>query len=215
MVHGLPHEPHENAGEIPTPLDTPLSRAAPQAVKTVEEAPPLKTVEQAPLAKGSPLPPALATTPPAKTVDAAPAMETAKTPPPVKLGAAAPPQRKSASVPDDGKGYPGGFRAETTIFSSEAPEKLDFGAIRVTSLEQALQVLGENKEKVLIARRLNLGDGGAAKLAAALRNNTCLEEVYLSQVTCRPRPHTRALDRDAVPGSGGGGGCCCGRAYAG
>eukprot|EP00287_Rhodomonas_sp_CCMP768_P005537 CAMPEP_0196729446 /NCGR_PEP_ID=MMETSP1091-20130531/9834_1 /TAXON_ID=302021 /ORGANISM="Rhodomonas sp., Strain CCMP768" /LENGTH=323 /DNA_ID=CAMNT_0042072337 /DNA_START=17 /DNA_END=988 /DNA_ORIENTATION=+ len=105
------------------------------------------------------------------------------------LGAAAP-TRLGAAPPNLGAGadqnFPDGFQASTTMFPTEAPEKLENGAMRASSVEQAVKVLSDNMAKVLIARRLDLQDAGTTKLAAALKKNTILEEIYLSQNNIGP-----------------------------
>eukprot|EP00961_Rhodomonas_salina_P145620 1959982-Rhodomonas_salina.1 len=95
----------------------------------------------------------------------------------IALGAAPPKLGASLPMPTGSSGqtsFPGGFDAGTTVFRTDAPEKLDNGAIRVSSLEQvkclcgvegskmfiadkareqAIKVLNDNKDKILIARR--------------------------------------------------------------
>jgi len=80
-----------------------------------------------------------------------------------------------------------GFVANTTMRPTEAPEKLDDGSVRVSTLDQAVKVILENRERVLVARRLNLRDEGAVKVAQAMMKNTVLEEIYLSQNNIGPR----------------------------
>eukprot|EP00286_Rhodomonas_abbreviata_P022160 CAMPEP_0181315912 /NCGR_PEP_ID=MMETSP1101-20121128/15621_1 /TAXON_ID=46948 /ORGANISM="Rhodomonas abbreviata, Strain Caron Lab Isolate" /LENGTH=331 /DNA_ID=CAMNT_0023423137 /DNA_START=47 /DNA_END=1042 /DNA_ORIENTATION=- len=105
----------------------------------------------------------------------APKAQRSAPPPPGALKSAPPPP------PGEDVRYPGGFTASTTVFPSDAPEKLADGSFRVSSLDQALKVLSDNNAKVLIARRLDLKDEGSAKLAEGLKKNKCLEEIYLSQ----------------------------------
>ncbi len=100
--------------------------------------------------------------------------------------AAPPPPSASSGDIDYNQVFKGGFPASTTIFASENPEKIDDRTWRVTSAEQAEKVILDGNAKVLIARRLDLKDEGAKKLAAALKKNKCLEEIYLSQNNIGP-----------------------------
>lgn len=158
MVHGLIRaEDHDSSQGVSTPLDTPLQRkAAPVGQQAMRSAPPPPPEQQK--------------------------MRSAPPPPPPGEGAqGAPYKTGTRSDVNYDEVFKGGFPASTTIFATDAPETLEGGAVRVSSLEQALKVIGDNNAKILIARRLNLKDDGTAKLADALKKNKCLEEIYLSQ----------------------------------